>query len=117
MAYCGKMEKKIKKLTDEIKDDLEKAFRQKDNEDVKSSKTETAENSPKDKTVIFGKTVEEWFTEFNKIHQPNPLLNGKEKDELKKYYKKAKEVVEKAKEENKREDAKDNDNKKNKTNK
>ena len=113
MAYCGKMEKKIKKLTDEIKDDLEKAFRQKNNEDAKSSKTETAEDTPKDKTVIFGKTVEEWFTEFNKIHQPDPLLNSKEKDELKKYYKKAKEVVEKSEEEN----AKDNDNEKDKTNK
>jgi hypothetical protein len=29
MAYCGKMEKKIKKLTDEIKDNLEKAFSRK----------------------------------------------------------------------------------------
>ena len=108
MIYCGKTEKKIKKLTDEIKDDLEKAFRQKDNEDTNSSKTETAKNSPKDKTVIFGKPVEEWFAEFNKIHQPDPLLNGKEKDELKKYYKKAKEVVEKSEEENKKEDTKDN---------
>jgi len=107
------MEKKIKKLTDEIKDDLEKAFRQKDNEDVKPSKIETAEDAPKDKTVIFGKPLEEWFAEFNKIHQPDPLLNGREKDELKKYYKKAKEVVEKSEEEN----AKDNDNEKDKTNK
>jgi len=111
------MENKIKKLTDEIKDDLAKAFRQEDKEDAKPSKIETAEDTPKDKTVIFGKPVEEWFAEFNKIHQPDPLLNGKEKDELKKYYKKAKEVVEKPEEENKKEDTKDNDNEKDKTNK